>query len=139
MDRLVRDGAIFDQDPELEQLVFYLDFGDLYQLINQRRSAIPAAVGDHIREFTDDFERLIPIRNRVAHVRPLHFEDFPTVLDIAAKLEQIESPRWSSLRDMLKQIRADPSFVLGLEIPAFDSDEPRLHNLRYQISMRPVS
>ncbi|WP_219587486.1 hypothetical protein, partial [Vibrio parahaemolyticus] len=65
-------------------------------------------------------QKLVPIRNRVMHIRPLQFEDFPTVTNTCKKLSEEESSIWPKVKSTLERLEVDPSFVLSLDIPVVD-------------------
>jgi len=113
--------------PTATQLIIFSDLGDLCQLMNRNRERLPAAISQEIRKLTPEMQSLIPIRNRVCHVRPLVFDDHTRALEIASHLVETKALNWTRLSATLTRIRSEPQFVLGLEIPA--DDDTRNHNL----------
>ena len=127
-ERRATEDSVAEEAETLGGLLEFADFGDLFQLLNVHWSLLPAQIGNHIRDETKNFERLVPIRNRVAHSRPLLFDDFPATIDIATAFCNTEALRWTSLRTTMQRLKTEPSFVLGLEIKDY-SPEDRRHNL----------
>lgn len=115
-DRLVRDEADA-KDAGVADLLIYMDFGDAYALLNQTRSELPEDLGKYFRSITEQLQELVPIRNRIAHGRPLDYADFPTVIDTAKKFSTTDIIVWQNLRQSLDRLRLEPSFVLDLDIP----------------------
>jgi len=119
----------FASEYSLESLLPYVDFGDLYSVINKNRRLLPDSFSQHIRKETKKLDSLVSIRNRVAHSRPLHFDDLSNVLDIGENLAKSKLANWENTRNTLKKLQQNPSFVLGLVFPIRDSSDPVKHNL----------
>jgi LuxR family transcriptional regulator, glucitol operon activator len=130
LERYESDAESSDQSPSLQQVLYYTDFPDIYKLLNSNRALLPNHLGLYLKEQTALFERLVPIRNRIAHSRPLNYDDLAVTLDAAQDLIKSNAIPWYDLRDTLNRLRIEPSFVLGLDIPAYDVDEGgKKHNL----------
>ncbi|MDX2677225.1 NB-ARC domain-containing protein [Streptomyces sp. NY05-11A] len=117
--------------PSLPDLLPYVDFADSYQILNSASRNLEQREADFIRENTPLLQKLVPVRNRVAHTRPLDFDDLPTALDAVkhfSQASQIDTPRCDQV---LAELDRDPSFVLGLEIrfPDVSLDSGSRHNL----------
>jgi len=130
-ERLIRDDGSLDENNRLKSLLYYVDFGDTYMLLNRHSSLLPSDYRDIIRSNTHAFERLGKIRNRIAHSRPLLFDDLPTTLDESQRLLENNPLCWKAIALTLSRLKDDPSFVLGVQIPSFyDNDSNRAsHNL----------
>lgn len=127
-DRLEQDLGITDQRPSLEQVLMYVDFGDLYQILNSHRAILPNSTGNYIRNITSKLEKLVPVRNRVAHSRPLNYDDLAMTLDIAQEIVESPDVSWTNLKNTLSRLDDEPSFVLGLTIPAYEVDQTPVHH-----------
>ena len=114
----------------LSELIRYIDFQDTYKLLNRCRTFLPSSYADHIKEVTGALNKLVPVRNRVAHTRPLDYEDFSLVIDTARGLAETRDFPWDGVREVLNRLSEDPSFVLGLDV-SFPNVEQRddRHNL----------
>lgn len=128
-DRLERDMGAKFEDFEASDLVDYFDLGDTFQFINSNSANSPGSVPIQIKKLTKNFEKLVPIRNRVMHIRPLDFDDLPFVADFCNKLLEESPENWSNIRETLERLEADPSFVLALRITTYEEDGQVFHNL----------
>lgn len=130
IDRLNREMGMVEGELSLDEVVLFTDFGDLLQVLNGNAGRLPEATACYFRGITPQLERLLPIRHRVAHVRPLHFDDLANTNDVARNLVQENASHWLSLKSTLQRLDKDPSFVLGIDLPVSDADEgARRHNL----------
>ncbi|WMN98240.1 NB-ARC domain-containing protein [Vibrio parahaemolyticus] len=130
--RFMKDNELSlagDEDIGLEDLVSYFDLGDTFQVINANKSLFPSQLISHIKANTKSLELLVPIRNRVMHIRPLDFEDLPSTSSLCQMLVKEEPDFWRNTVDTLGRLDAEPSFVLSLEIPSLDEITSVKHNL----------
>ncbi|EGR2770749.1 ATP-binding protein [Vibrio parahaemolyticus] len=118
-----------DYTPSIDDLTEFMDLGDTFQSINASKSQFPEHIAKHIKSNTAALQKLVPIRNRVMHIRPLQFEDFPTVTNTCKKLSEEESSIWPKVKSTLERLEVDPSFVLSLDIPVVDCATNKKHNL----------
>lgn len=114
-------------DAPLEDLVSYLDFADTHQTLNSHASVIPKSIAQFLSRTVSRFERLASTRNRVAHGRPLLFDDFARTLDSAEEFIGNGALPWAGLRATLSRLKTEPSFVLSLSIPVYRGSSK--HNL----------
>lgn len=131
-ERFSKDKELFgEEDPSPENLILYLDFAESYQLLSSHKKSIPSDIYNSIRRITPKLDKLIPIRNRVMHSRPLGYEDFSIALDVTTGLlQEAQEINWKNLRLTLLKLQQEPSFVLSLEIPVYDiSQLNNNHNL----------
>ncbi|WP_335971587.1 cold shock domain-containing protein [Streptomyces sp. CA2R106] len=117
--------------PTLSDLLPYVDFSDSFEILNSAGAKLEPREAEFIHENTRRLQNLIPVRNRVAHTRPLDFDDLPTVLDVARLFSNsidIDTPK---IDHVLTRLENEPSFVLGLEIrfPDVTPDSSARHNL----------
>ncbi len=127
--RLTREQGIADPTASLEDLVYYLDFSDAYTVLNTNRQYLPKHLAEYFQSHTKRFEQLAPIRNRVMHVRPLDYDDLPKTLEYTDEFTKTTQFPWTYLKEAREKLRVEPSYVLGLTIPVFDSDVSESHNL----------
>ena len=111
----------------LEDILPYLDFADAYQTLNSHAASIPKAIAQFLTRTVSRFERIAAVRNRVAHGRPLLFDDFARTLDSADDFIGNGALPWEGLRATLSRLKSEPSFVLGLNIPDYRGSSK--HNL----------
>jgi LuxR family glucitol operon transcriptional activator len=114
----------------LTGLLAYLDFGDSFELLMSQKQALEGSLLDSLRVAAPQIERVIAIRNRVAHTRPMEIDDSANLLDLATGLLATAPLSWQSLDSTMKRLTADPSYVLGLTVrlPSDPAGGPQ-HNL----------
>src|SRR5882724_5491895 len=113
--------------PLLEELLPYIDFADSYQILNSHASNLPKPASLFLSRSVARLERLTAVRNRVAHGRPLLFDDFARTLDTTQEFIGNGALSWDSLRATLARLKSEPSFVLNLSIPDYrDSSKNNL-------------
>lgn len=115
----------------VQGLLPYLDFGDSYQALMSWKKILPDELVASLTAVTAaEVTRLIAIRNRVAHTRPMEIDDSAHLLDIASLLQEKGKGHWAALAETLARLRRDPAFVLGLTINLpTDPDLAPQHNL----------
>ena len=108
----------------------YTDFTDAVHILNSHRTILPSDYSEHLKAVTPRLEELAPIRNRVAHSRPLQYADHPKTFACIDLLLQDADRFWPSLHSVATRIKNDPSFVLGVTIPtSYEDASERSHNL----------
>jgi tetratricopeptide (TPR) repeat protein/cold shock CspA family protein len=120
LQRRLDDEAATEDTPITE----YLDLREAYDLLNTHRSYLPEELAKEVRELTLLLDRLVAIRNRVMHSRPLLAGDSDTAPSL---LCQYRSRWWAELQRMIAQMDADPSWEPLVELPHATSRA--LHNL----------
>ena len=131
IDRLYKDiGVSLNQDEyNLKDLINYFDLGDTFQVINANKSLVPEFITSIIHTNNKDFEKIIPIRNRVMHIRPLNFADLPYLTDFCNSLSAENNNLWVHVYDTINKLNSDPSFVLSLDIKSISDESNKNHNL----------
>lgn len=128
--RIEKDIGVIFGDIDLTELIDYFDLGDTFQTINSNKDLFPEHIFRLVRGVTKDLEKVISIRNRVMHIRPLNFDDLPLVSEFCTKLVNSDpSIKWGNVSTTIARINEDPSFVLSLDIVNYDDDECISHNL----------
>ncbi len=128
LERYEKDFGHSANPPTVDQLLTYIDFADSYKIINSNASSLAKDIAKYIKSTTASLEKLAPTRNRVMHSRPLLFDDFAKVLDIAGVLTTSQDYPWNNVKSTLIRLGKEPSFVLNLEIPSY-VEERGTHNL----------
>lgn len=80
----------------LAALLPYLDFADSYEILLGAKPDLPGDLRDQLGEIAPRLGRLVAVRNRVAHTRPMEIDDLPNVLDLAELLCKAPGLRWTS-------------------------------------------
>lgn len=128
--RLEKDIGAEYEEKTLDNLIDYFDLGDTYQFVNSQTEYFLPEVTRSIKALTKAFEKIVPVRNRVMHIRPLNFDDLPLVSDLCSEISVTDFCSWDNLKEAFAKLNADPSFVLDLKIPIVDGDQERIpHNL----------
>ncbi|WP_413542666.1 cold shock domain-containing protein [Citricoccus nitrophenolicus] len=102
----------------------FLDLREAYDLMNTHRGRLPSDLATETRELTTNLDRLVAIRNRVMHSRPLAQGDGDAALSL---LNQFRTGYWNELRRTMAQLHADPEWEPAILTPADQSKT--LHNL----------
>ena len=127
-ERRARDGLA--STANLSGLLPYLDFGDGYELLMGRRADLPGKLEEALSSISGRIGRVVEIRNRVAHTRPMEIDDTAFLLDTAEELRRHDAGQWDSLCETVRRLGAEPSYVLGLTINLrADPDTAPQHNL----------
>jgi LuxR family glucitol operon transcriptional activator len=126
--RVERDIGEYLNEIDFSDLVDYFDLGDTYQTINANSSFFPAHISSMVKKNTKKLDAIVPIRNRVMHIRPLDVEDFPSVSSLALKLVEEDESIWKNTKETFEKIDHNPSFVLSLDIKCLEEDDYN-HNL----------
>lgn len=115
---------------DLQELLHELDLGDYIEIIR----ANPYQVGLNnmqVGQLSKYFSKIIPIRNRVMHTRPLEVGDRATLFEV---LENIDSDinwfDWKESKNLKRILDEDPTRILESNIYMKTSiKESILHNL----------
>lgn len=119
----------FGTEARLADVLPFVDFGETLALIERHKSLLHPTFAQNLPEWRPRIHQLVPIRNRVAHTRPLEIADLPTVQDLVATLLQ-HRDMWMSLDSTAAKIRKDPSAVLDMDIRFLDIEpDVSRHNL----------
>ena len=110
------------------ELIDYTDIFDLSKLLHRMAKAEPETTST-IKAVSAGLERVVPVRNRVCHTRPLEPEDLPSCVDLADQLAVVDGVEFTELKRTRTLLEKDPSYVLGLPIPAFwAADKASIHH-----------
>jgi len=109
----------------------YADFSDLSKVLHLVSSHLENPEKKFLIDVANKIEALTRCRNRVCHSRPLEAEDFPSLMDLGKWLVGTSVFPFLGLRETLRMLGENPSFVLTLSIPEFWSADVKSiqHNL----------
>lgn len=94
------------------KLLEELDLGDLHSIVSNNQAHFKLNL-DTKDKFDEIFTKVIPIRNRVMHSRPLEFADRSILEDALKNLDTIiPSVLWNELKNIRKKILENPSQIL---------------------------
>lgn len=128
--RLHREHPNASGSPSHVELIDFLDFADSYQILLGNKRILDQTVLDSLTSIAPALERLIAVRNRVAHSRPMEIDDLAVTYDVARALVRAAANVWAALESTMRRLELDPAFVLGLtvQLPSDPLNQP-LHNL----------
>src|SRR5581483_7556749 len=128
--RLEADDDVPELDTGLERLLTYADFADTYELLARHKEYLPEPVAKHLSNIIPRLQEIVPIRNRVMHIRPYQYDDLAVTTNTAELLLNASDPDWPTLRATMARLKTEPGFVVGLEIPVYAWEtENKNHNL----------
>lgn len=125
--RMERERVDSIDPPDAVSLLPFVDFPDAWQLLNHHRARLPTSIRTHFKQVTPQLAALVPIRNRVAHSRPLEYTDLPTVAALTDRLLTGAPELWNHLKEITERLRLHPEFVLDIPLP--EADDPLPNNL----------
>lgn len=107
-----------------------LDLGDFVSIIH----ASPYEYGinnDKASELLSFFEKIIPVRNRVMHTKPLELGDRATLIEVMQCIDKnLSWIRWDELKNVRNIIENDSSKLLSQKYIGIKEYNPRVfHNL----------
>ncbi|MFG1619931.1 NB-ARC domain-containing protein [Nonomuraea wenchangensis] len=108
-----------------QSVIFYLDMREAYDILNRHRDSLPADLGRELKANTPSMDMLVPIRNRIMHGRPLHNGDVELAVSVC---QRFNTRYWSTLRETIDQLVADPLWEPAFQRQETDSDRI-IHNL----------
>lgn len=116
--------------PSTDELLDYLDLGEELQTIRLHDNSLDPVTKAYIRKYYIGLESIISVRNRVMHSRPLEYDDFYRVSDLASELVNSHRALSANLRTTRRELDRDPDFASTLSIPDTTDENARvLHNL----------
>jgi LuxR family glucitol operon transcriptional activator len=119
------------EDVQEQDLLRYLDVGDLVNLLNRHASSTKNAKQDHVYAATELIvgSEALAIRKRVMHpVRPLEPDDLPKLVTLAQDLRsKCPSLHWAQLAEAAESLSRDDSLV-DVAIPSLWAEEYAIFN-----------
>ncbi|GAA4870197.1 NB-ARC domain-containing protein [Saccharopolyspora cebuensis] len=122
-------GAVKNDSPTA--LLSYIDFADGFQILRRNRAHIPNDLAVQLESVKDRLSGVVPIRNRVAHTRPMEIDDLARMYDLCKDLcSGAALSNWPMLANALARLENEPYYVLGLtvDLPR-EKDNAPMHNL----------
>lgn len=124
-ERAARDREKISHDFSIDEVVIWLDFGDMLETIKRHKREFLTDIVEAIHKFRID--RLLSIRNRVAHQRPLESDDFIVLHEAAERLQSLKS--FKEVQRILDALSTDPNLLYQTDFPRYDEPSTKLHNL----------
>lgn len=132
LSRYLKDNPLSDWKNNLDEVVEYLDFQDIFTILLSNEPFIPNNIINYLKINLNFLKEITPVRNRVMHTRPLLAGDFTTVYEFISSLKRTDPINWSYTIETRDLIEKDPSYVLTLKMPTIDGRDKKnkiLHNL----------
>lgn len=112
------------------ELLPYVDIGDLLEVLNRFRSAMPQHIAVHLRALNPQLKLLLPIRKRIAHIRPFRYDDFARVSQFTDQVSAEHPSHWPSVTETVAKLSRDPAFIFDLPQPRYvEPPNSAYHNL----------
>lgn len=119
--RLVDELGAVRRRLTLDELLPYTDLGDLVDLLNRHRALLPVNVRDQLVRLNPQLQLLMPVRKRIAHVRPFRYDDLARVTAFTDHVSADDANTWQNVTEALARLTQDPSFVFRLPEPRYDA------------------
>ena len=113
---------------EDSELIDFLDFGDIYQILLAKKEKLSADVKKDLVKHREKLDAISSIRNRVMHPsRPLEVDDYYTVHEFARQVSKNNT--WPRCKEIFYKVQEEtPDHFLNL-IPKTEIEEKVIHNL----------
>lgn len=113
-----------------EEILNYLDLGDYVDIISEKPMKY-SINNDKSKKLKEYFFKIIPIRNRVMHTKPLELGDKAILIEVMNTLNsEIDWINWNEVQHVKTTLDKDPSKLLINEYNRqIDYDSKILHNL----------
>lgn len=95
-------------------IVDYLDMADEYTVLSRLHHDLSTEIKQALEIIKHRLPKLVGVRNRVAHSRPMELDDPAFLIDLARESSSLDPNSWLETTQTLRRLEADPSFVLGL-------------------------
>lgn len=117
--RLADEAGQPRRDPTLQEVLPYTDLGDLVEILNRHRALLSPHIRDHFRRLNPQLQLLLPVRRRIAHVRPFRYDDLVRVTTFTEQVSAEDPTTWQSVTKTLARLTQDPTFVFRLPEPRY--------------------
>lgn len=126
--RFQKDNPDIDWSSNVNEVIEYLDFADTLIIILKNKDFLERKQAEELNNIKSKFQELIPIRNRVMHTRPLLGGDFTTVFAFITEITFCSAFPWKQSIETKRKIETDPSYVLTLSIPTYNTNNFTTYN-----------
>ncbi|WP_078879973.1 NB-ARC domain-containing protein [Kitasatospora purpeofusca] len=128
--RISRDIGTQSSPSPISTLVNYLDFADAFEVLSRLKSRLDEDLQTSLAKISPNFSKIIQIRNRVAHSRPMEIDDMASIYDVAKDICSSYPQLWGLTSETMHKLEREPAYVLGLKINLVaDPDSAPQHNL----------
>lgn len=129
--RLSKEVMLPKEEVSIKDIVDYFDFNENLEIILQCKGIISGQIYNSIKAQHSILEKVIPIRNRIAHSRPVKFDDHIILFKVVEELISSDHENiWNNLQDTFTKLNRDPNYAMQFEIPnTYEQDEEVYNNL----------
>lgn len=128
-ERVIQDGKCSGSEINVSEIVDFLDFKESLEIVLRNKQNIPEFIYNFLKGNESLIAELVPIRNRVAHSRPLEIDDLPRTMDIIdTLLSGVVSEIFVSLISTKMKIKEDPMYVCNIPLPDINDKEATIFN-----------
>lgn len=116
-------------DIDLKSLLQQLDLGDFIQIININigKTNLTKKEKDFMNK---ELIKIIPIRNRVMHPRPLEFTDYAILKNVFDDISnEIKKISWTNVKNLKDMIDTDSDEILNIKLSKFKKTSRIMENL----------
>lgn len=130
LERYSDENGPADAEHSLRDLLPFVDFGDLVEIVNRSRAKLPQHIANHVRALNPQLQLLLPIRKRIAHIRPFRYDDLARVTSFTDQVSSSHPSHWPSVTETVARLSRDPAFVFDLPLPRYEEPvDSAYHNL----------
>jgi LuxR family glucitol operon transcriptional activator len=109
----------YEAELGLGGLIEFSDFSDLAKILSKNNNNQSNLSSDSVKEIILELNRLVHVRNRICHSRPLEYNDINDLTEFAIDLKSKgETQWWRNISEALENLN-NPSFALSLQIPCY--------------------
>lgn len=120
--RFVTENGEGSYVKSLDELLPFIDFPEAFQVICKHKASFSNDDAKAFVALVPQLERIVTVRNRVAHSRPINFEDLPLTIDTVEKLRKEITHKWNALERVTAALTENPGHVSNLVLPAPPKD-----------------
>lgn len=125
-ERYYKENELKSED--INKIVEYFDLGDCVQVISANKNIY----NDEkiVKEIVEKIEKIIPVRNRVMHSRPLNFDDDEMVLNFTDEIKKYNKViNFKETIRELDTIDHNPNYLVSIKVTSKEENNSIHHNL----------
>lgn len=112
---------------EISDLIEYVDFGDYIKIFSSNIHMFSDK--KIIEKLNNNLEIILPVRNRVMHIRPLEFDDDKSVYDFTDNLDRFSKViNFSNTKNELKEIKDNPNHIVSIKFDTIKRFKNQIKN-----------
>ena len=126
---IIKKASLRTKDEDLKVILQQLDLSDFIQIINTNIDKINLTKKE--KDFINkELTKIIPIRNRVMHPRPLEFTDYVLLKNVFDNIfNEIKKMNWTHVKNLKKMIDSNSDEILNIKLSKFKKTSKIMENL----------